>query len=100
MIQDKYDLADVKKLRKAMRVYYPPNSEKRLSERKIREILETQKDTLSLDRIETLQKYLNLTTKMSLFPTQNETKEEWLYKLVVKNNWQHERHKDLKHFYD
>ena len=50
MMQDKYDLTDIKKLRKAMKVYYP-NTDKRLSERKIREILETQKDTLSLERI-------------------------------------------------
>lgn len=46
---------------------------------------------MPLERIQYLEKYLNLTSELNQYPTQNETKEEWGKKLMLKNEWELKR---------
>ncbi|CDW83718.1 leucine rich repeat partial [Stylonychia lemnae] len=90
MLQDKYPRKQLQKLRYSLNKIYP-STKKVLSERKVRLTIEQEKHKMPLEKIEQLEKYLNLASEMNQYPSKNETKEEWAKKLMLKNEWEQKR---------
>eukprot|EP00347_Sterkiella_histriomuscorum_P007011 403350584 len=87
VLQDQYSKQDLQKLRNSLKQLYS-RTKKILSERKVRDLIDKEKHTLPLERIQYLERYLDLTSELNQYPTRNETKEDWQKKLMMKNEWE------------